>query len=252
MADTPKVFAAVDTPDVEAAKRLAATLHGAGCGIKLGLEFYSANGGAGVTAVMGAASGDDNRRESRPALFLDLKFHDIPNTVAGAIRAVVPLRPTIVNVHAAGGPAMMRAAVAAASEAAEKHGVPRPRVIAVTVLTSMDDDDLSAVGQATPAEAQVVRLAKLAQSCGMDGVVCSACEIAPIRAACGPEFALVVPGIRPAGSAQGDQKRVMTPRDAMGAGATSLVVGRPITTADDPAAAARAIVAEAEMPSVCG
>ena len=233
----PNVFAAIDTPDLEAAKRLAATLQDAGCGIKLGLEFFSAHGGAGVAAVMAAASG--------APLFLDLKFHDIPNTVAGAIRAVVPLRPAIVNVHAAGGPAMMRAAVAAASEAAATHGVARPRVLAVTVLTSMDDADLSAVGQTPPAESQVVRLAQLSQSCGMDGVVCSAREIGPIRAACGGEFALVVPGIRPAGSAQGDQKRVMTPADAMAAGATSLVVGRPITTADDPLAAARAIVAEA-------
>ena len=140
---------------------------------------------------------------------------------------------------------MMKAAAAAAAEEAKRAGVPKPTMLAVTVLTSMDDSDLSAVGQTPPAREQVVRLAKLAQECGMDGVVCSAEEISAIRQACGKEFVLVVPGIRPAGSAQGDQKRVMTPSEAMAAGATSLVVGRPITTADNPAQAAQAIVAEA-------
>lgn len=233
----PAVFAAVDTPDLAAAEALAARLVLPGLGIKLGLEFFCAHGGAGVRRVAQAAPGAD--------IFLDLKFHDIPNTVAGAVRAVVPLKPRIINVHAAGGPAMMRAAVAAAAEAAEKHGVPRPIVLAVTVLTSLDDADLTAVGQVGPAEAQVVRLAQLAQQCGMDGVVCSSHEIGAIRAACGAGFVLVVPGIRPAGSATGDQKRVMTPADAMGAGASSLVVGRPITQSDDPRKAAQDIVGEA-------
>ncbi len=178
-------------------------------------------------------------------IFLDLKFHDIPNTVAGAIRAVVPLAPAVVNVHASGGPTMMRAAAAAATEAAAKAGVARPAVLAVTVLTSMDESDLSAVGQTGAPEEQVVRLAKLAQECGMDGVVCSAREIAPIRAACGADFLLVVPGIRPAGSQQGDQKRVLTPAEAVKAGASSLVVGRPITQAAEPRQAAAAILEEA-------
>ena len=240
-APLPRVFAAVDTPDVEAAKRLAAQIALPDLGIKLGLEFFGANGAAGVRAVSSATSAP---------IFLDLKFHDIPNTVAGVVRTVVPLRPSIINVHAGGGPAMMRAAADAAAEAAAKLGVPRPRVLAVTVLTSLDESDLEAVGQCTPVAEQVVRLAALAQQCGMDGVVCSAREIAPIRERCGDDFLLVVPGIRPAGGELGDQKRIMTPAEAMSAGATSLVVGRPITKAEDPADAARAIVEEAAATRV--
>ena len=233
-----RLFVAIDTPDLDAAVAMTDGLKGAaGLGIKLGLEFFGAHGPAGVKAV--------TERVGAGTIFLDLKFHDIPNTVAGAIRAVVPLAPAVVNVHASGGPTMMRAAAAAATEAATKAGVARPAVLAVTVLTSMDESDLSAVGQTGAPEEQVVRLAKLAQECGMDGVVCSSHEIGAIRAACGPSFVLVVPGIRPAGGAVGDQKRVMTPADAMRAGASSLVVGRPITQADDPARAAQEIVGEA-------
>ena len=236
--ELPAVFVAVDTPDLSKAKATAAALNLPGIGIKLGLEFFAAHGADGVRAVMEAAG-------ESALLFLDLKFHDIPNTVAGAIRATTGLCPVLLNVHAGGGPAMMRAAAKAAADEAERLGVPKPKMLAVTVLTSMDDSDLTAVGQKPPAREQVVRLAKLSQQCGMDGVVCSAEEIAAIRAACGPTFALVVPGIRPAGAAQGDQKRVMTPAEAMKAGATSLVVGRPITTAAVPSEAAAAIVAEA-------
>ena len=167
---------------------------------------------------------------------------DIPNTVAGAVRAATKLRPMILNVHAGGGPAMMRAALEAAQDESNRLDIARPQVIAVTVLTSMDDDDLEAVGLREPAAEQVVRLARLAQACGLDGVVCSPREIVAIRAACGPDFTLVVPGIRPAGAAVGDQKRVMTPRDAIDAGADWLVIGRPITGAPDPAAAAQAIL----------
>ena len=234
----PPVFVAIDTPVLSKACASVASLNLPGLGIKLGLEFFAAHGAAGVRAVMDAA-GDS------ASLFLDLKFHDIPNTVAGAIRATTGLCPMLLNVHAGGGPTMMQAAVKAATEEAQRLGVPKPKLLAVTVLTSMDDSDLTAVGQRPPAREQVVRLAKLAQECGMDGVVCSAEEIGAIRAACGGSFLLVVPGIRPAGSAQGDQKRVMTPAEAMRAGATSLVVGRPITTAPVPAEAAAAIVAEA-------
>lgn len=223
----PQLFVAVDTPELAAAERLASALNDiCTTGIKLGLEFYAAHGPAGVRSVMAQAPGAQ--------LFLDLKFHDIPNTVAGAVRAVVPLGATVINVHAGGGPTMMKAAVAAAAEAASVHGVPRPCVLAVTVLTSLDDDDLSAVGQSPPVHSHVVRLARLAQQCGMDGVVCSAKEIQSLRDACGKDFALIVPGIRPAGSVIGDQKRVMQPSQAIAAGATSLVVGRPITGADDP------------------
>mmetsp|Transcript_34182 Transcript_34182/g.113151 ORF Transcript_34182/g.113151 Transcript_34182/m.113151 type:complete len:243 (-) Transcript_34182:269-997(-) len=231
------VFVAVDTPDLEAATSMVGSLQMPGLGVKLGLEFFCAHGAAGVRSVVEAAG-------SAP-LFLDLKFHDIPNTVAGAVRATVGLGAALLNVHAGGGPEMMRAAAAAAAEEAERLGVPRPAMLAVTVLTSLDDADLVAVGQAPPVREQVVRLAKLAKECGMDGVVCSAAEISAIREACGPTFQLVVPGIRPAGAAVGDQKRVMTPAQAMAAGATSLVVGRPITRADEPRAAAEAVVAEA-------
>eukprot|EP00967_Tisochrysis_lutea_P154323 scaffold306287_cov29-Tisochrysis_lutea.AAC.1 len=234
----PPVFVAVDTPDLETANKLAQSLQIPGLGIKLGLEFFCANGAAGIKSVLQASGG--------APLFLDLKFHDIPNTVAGAVRATIGVGAAVINVHASGGPMMMKAAAAAAEEEAHRLNVPRPCLLAVTVLTSMDDSDLSAVGQAPPARDQVVRLAKLAQECGMDGVVCSAEEISAIRAACGPAFVLVVPGIRPAGAAIGDQKRVMTPAQAMGAGATSLVVGRPITQAEVPKDAAASIVAEAK------
>jgi len=203
-------------------------------GIKLGLEFFNAHGPSGVADVAGG----------RGDLFLDLKYHDIPNTVAGAVRAATALRPMILNVHAGGGRAMMRAALEAAQGESARLGIPRPKVIAVTVLTSMDESDLDDVGQQGPAADQVVRLARLTRDCGLDGVVCSPREITAIRDACGPDFLLVVPGIRPAGSAAGDQKRVMTPRQAIDAGADWLVIGRPITGAPDPAAVAAEIAGE--------
>ncbi|KAL1503578.1 hypothetical protein AB1Y20_012056 [Prymnesium parvum] len=226
------LFVAVDTPLLSAASQLAATLHHPPLGLKLGLEFFSASGADGVRAVRASAP-------SSP-LFLDLKLHDIPNTVAGAVRALLPLGAAYLTVHAAGGHAMMQAAVRAAAEAGEG----RPRVLAVTVLTSLDEEDLQAVGVRATAEEQVVRLAKLAKAAGVDGVVCSAKEIQPIREALGPEFILMVPGIRPADSEAGDQKRVVTPKVAMEAGASCLVVGRPITQSDDPLKAALAILNE--------
>jgi len=226
-----RLFVALDTPDVARATALARALAPVGCGIKLGLEFFSAQGPGGVRAVVDAS----------PAapLFLDLKFHDIPNTVASAVRSALPLKPFVLNVHAGGGSAMMTAAAEAARDAA-----PRPLVIAVTVLTSLDEGDLRSVGQNGPAADQVVRLARLARESHLDGVVCSALEAASLRAALGPGFALIVPGIRPAGSTVGDQKRVMGPKQAIEAGADFLVVGRPITEAGDPVVAARAIVAD--------
>jgi orotidine-5'-phosphate decarboxylase len=228
------VLVAIDTPELDRAKTLAQSLAGAVGGIKLGLEFFNAHGPSGVAEVAG----------NRGDLFLDLKYHDIPNTVAGAVRAAMKLRPMILNVHAGGGAAMMRAALDAAEGESVRLGVARPRMIAVTVLTSMDDGDLEAVGQQGPATDQVVRLARLTQNCGLDGVVCSPREIEAIRGACGADFTLVVPGIRPAGAAVGDQKRVMTPRQAIDAGADWLVIGRPITGAPNPVAAAREIVRE--------
>jgi orotidine-5'-phosphate decarboxylase len=236
MTDTPglpenPVFVALDTPDLDQALAWASALRGHVGGVKTGLEFFSANGADGVKAIV----------DRGLPVFLDLKFHDIPNTVAGAVRAVAGLGAAVVNVHASGGPAMLDAAREAADTAG---GTTRPLVIAVTVLTSMDDSDLAAVGQTPPAVEQVVRLARLSQEHGLDGVVCSPAEIEPIRAACGDGFKLIVPGIRPDWAASGDQKRITTPRQARDRGANMLVIGRPITGADDPAAAAARIAEE--------
>jgi orotidine-5'-phosphate decarboxylase len=220
------VFVAIDTNDLEYARALAVRLKSHVGGVKLGLEFFSANGPDGVRVFSDLGL----------PIFLDLKFHDIPNTVAGAVRAAAGLGVDILNVHAAGGPGMLKAAVDAS-----RSVNPKTKVIAVTVLTSLADSDLEAVGQRGPAAEQVTRLARLTQDCGLDGVVCSAHEIAALRAALGPDFLLVVPGIRPKGADLGDQQRVMGPKEASDAGASILVIGRPITAAPDPAEAARAI-----------
>jgi orotidine-5'-phosphate decarboxylase len=234
-----RIFVGLDTADVDKAARIARQLVGAVGGVKIGKELFTAQGPDGVRLAAGGAP-----------LFLDLKFHDIPNTVAGAVRAAVHLRPRILNVHASGGRAMMVAAAEAARETAEDLGIERPKVIGVTVLTSLDAADLAEVGQLGPPEAQVERLARLAQDSGLDGVVCSAREIVLLRKACGPDFLLVVPGIRPSWSAAGDQKRIMTPEDAIAAGADYIVIGRPITAADDPLAAARRIAADLDAAGV--
>ena len=228
-----RVFVALDTTDLSRAAALAHQLAGTVGGVKLGNEFFTAQGPDGVRAVAGGER-----------LFLDLKFHDIPNTVAGAVRAAAHLRPSLLTIHASGGRAMLEAAAQAAREAAEDLDVARPLIIGVTVLTSLDDGDLAAVGQQGPADDQVMRLAALAQASGCDGVVCSPREIEALRTSSGPEFKLVVPGIRPAWAAAGDQKRVMTPAEALQAGADVLVIGRPITAAADPLAAARRIAEE--------
>ena len=225
-----RTFCAIDTADLDHAQKLARALVGSGAGVKLGKEFFAANGPDGVRRVIAAA-------EDAP-LFLDLKFHDIPNTVAGAVRAATKLNPLLLNVHATGGPEMMRAAAEAAAQAG---GAARPLVIAVTVLTSLDDDDLAAVGLAGPTSERALALALLAKQCGLDGVVCAPQEAARIRDACGDEFLRVTPGVRPVGAEAGDQKRVMTPGRAIAAGASYLVVGRPIAGAADPGEAARAI-----------
>lgn len=220
------VFLAVDTADPARAHALVGAARPHVGGVKLGLEWYGANG-PGPTRQLMAAAG--------LPLFLDLKLHDIPNTVAAAVRAVAPLGPALLTVHAGGGRAMLEAARAAAPATT--------RVVAVTVLTSLDDTDLAAAGVAGGAAVQAVRLADLARAAGLDGVVCSPYEVAALRARW-PEALLVVPGVRPAGAAAADQKRVMAPAEAMAAGASVLVVGRPITGAADPAAAAAAIAAE--------
>jgi orotidine-5'-phosphate decarboxylase len=221
------IFVAIDTPDLDRALALARAVGPHVGGLKIGLEFITAQGPDGIRAI--AALG-------KP-VFADTKFHDIPNTVAGAAREIAKLGAAMFNIHASGGEAMMRAAKEAASSIN-----PEMKLIAVTVLTSIDDGVLETIGQREPAQDQVVRLAKLAQKSGLDGVVCSAHEIAALRKACGRDFLLVVPGIRPAGSDIADQRRVMTPAEAARAGADILVIGRPITGAPDPARAARDIV----------
>lgn len=227
------IFCAIDTPDMARAENLAQQLSGAVGGLKIGMEFFYAHGAQGYKTL---AAFDQ-------PIFLDLKLHDIPNTVASAIHALAPLQPALLNVHAAGGAAMMRAAANAATQAEDK-GLTAPLMLAVTVLTSLSESDLHAIGVSGSPREQVVRLAALARDNGMDGVVCSAHEIDALRAEMGPDFKLIVPGIRPAGSATHDQKRVMTPQDAQAAGADILVIGRAITEADDPQAAARAICDE--------
>jgi orotidine-5'-phosphate decarboxylase len=220
------VFVALDTTDLNLARDLARRLKPYVGGLKLGLEFFTAHGPEGVKAFTGMGV----------PVFLDLKFHDIPNTVAGAVRAAAGLGVDILNVHAAGGEVMLKAAREAA------HSVnPNAKVIAVTVLTSLSEADLGAVGQRGPAQDQVLRLATLTRDCGLAGVVCSAHEIALLRQTMGPDFLLVVPGIRPKGAAVGDQQRVMGPKEARDLGASILVIGRPITGAQDPAMAAREI-----------
>jgi orotidine-5'-phosphate decarboxylase len=225
----PRVFVAIDRADPAHAAADLATLGADGFALKLGLEFFVANGPAGVRAVAG----------TRP-LFLDLKLHDIPNTVAGGVRAAQACAPVFLTIHGSGGPAMVKAARKAADEAGGK----RLQLLAITVLTSLDDRDLDAVGQHGSASDQALRLALLARDAGADGVVCSAHEIARLRTACGPDFKLVVPGIRPDWADAGDQKRVMTPREAVSLGADHLVIGRPITQAPDPKAALARILAE--------
>ena len=220
------IYVALDTTDPDYARQLAERVRPHVGGLKLGLEFFSAHGPDGVRPFV----------DMGLPVFLDLKYHDIPNTVAGAVRAAANLGVSILNVHAQGGAAMMRAALDAA-----KNVAPTTRVIAVTMLTSLSDEDFPALGLKPPVADQVVRLASLAQQCGLDGVVCSAHEISRLRKELGPDFLLVVPGIRPAGSAQGDQRRVMGPAEARDAGASLLVIGRPISRAADPAQAARDI-----------
>jgi orotidine-5'-phosphate decarboxylase len=217
------IYVAVDTGDLGRAETLARTLGNSVGGLKLGMEFFMAQGPEGVRR-MGAFG---------LPIFLDLKLHDIPNTVAGAMRSLSSLDLAITNVHAAGGAAMMRAARDAMR--------PETKVIAVTVLTSIDEADLESIGVMTDSAAQVARLAELTKNSGLDGIVCSGHEVSA-RHSGWPEGQFIVPGLRPGGKAEGDQKRVKTPRDALDAGATVLVIGRPITGASDPAAAAREIL----------
>jgi orotidine-5'-phosphate decarboxylase len=217
------IFVALDTPDLDRAEQITRAVRGNVGGVKLGLEFFSAQGPAGVRRISDIGL----------PIFLDLKLHDIPNTVGKAIQALGPLQPAILTVHAAGGRAMMAAAKAAAP--------PSTKVIAVTVLTSLDESDLEAIGIQGSPEGQVARLAKLARESGIDGIVCSGEEVRSAKSAWTDGF-FVVPGIRSAGADIADQKRVVTPAQALSDGASVLVIGRPITGAADPAAAIAEIV----------
>jgi orotidine-5'-phosphate decarboxylase len=224
---------ALDFPDERQAMDLVDHLGDTCQWYKVGMELYYAAGNRTVQQL----------RDRGFDVFLDLKLHDIPNTVAGAVRSATQAGASLLTIHASGGSAMMTAA----AEAATAPG--SPRLLAVTVLTSMDGNELAGIGiSASPAE-QVLRLARLAQASGINGMVCSPEEVGILRKETGPDSLLVVPGIRPAGSAVGDQKRVATPTKAITDGASLLVVGRPITCATDPAAAARAVLQEIELAS---
>ncbi len=224
-----RLIVALDVPTAAQAREMARQLGGICRWVKVGLELYLVAGAAIVEEL--ASQGF--------SVFLDLKFHDIPNTVAGAVRSASSMGASLLTVHAAGGPAMLAAAAEAAAAQANS-----PRLLAVTVLTSMDAAQLAAIGvDASPAD-QVLRLARMARNSGIDGLVCSAEEIRVLRQELGPAMQLVIPGIRPVGSEVGDQKRISTPADAIRAGANALVVGRPITKASNPAQAAEAILKE--------
>ena len=218
-----RVIVALDTSDLHHARALAQALRGSVGLVKCGLELFAGVGPGAVTELGRDAS-----------VFLDLKLHDIPNTVAGAVRALRPLGAAMLTLHAAGGAAM----IAAGREAAGEGG---PMLLAVTILTSLDAAALAETGVPDAPRAQVLRLARLALSAGADGLICSPEEVAPLRDALGAAPILVVPGIRPAGAAVCDQRRTATPAEAVAAGADWIVVGRPITGAADPAAAARAL-----------
>ncbi|HEX8421568.1 orotidine-5'-phosphate decarboxylase [uncultured Sphingomonas sp.] len=217
-----RIYVAIDTPDLARARAIVERVRHHVGGIKLGLEFFAAHGQPGIREMA----------ELGLPVFLDLKLHDIPNTVAKAVMALAPLEPAILTVHASGGRAMLEDAKAAAPA--------HTKVVAVTMLTSLDADDLASTGVVGSAHDQVVRLTDLARVAGLDGIVCSGAEVAAAKAAW-PKGFFVVPGVRPADGPVGDQKRVVTPRAAIDAGASILVVGRPITQAEDPDAAARAI-----------
>ena len=218
------IFVAIDTPSMERALSLAEQVRGNAGGVKLGLEFFSANGPQGVASIADLGL----------PVFLDVKLHDIPNTVAKAVEALAPLKPAVLTIHAAGGQAMLEAAKAAAA--------PETKVVAVTVLTSLDGEDLRSIGVSAEPREQVARLAALARAAGLDGIVCSGAEVAAAKAAW-PDGFFVVPGVRPPGGDVSDQKRVVTPRQALDDGASILVIGRPITGAGDPAAALSDIAA---------
>ena len=223
-----RIYCAIDTPDLKEAIKLARELKGSVGGIKLGKEFFTANGPTGVSEIL----------ELEHRVFLDLKFHDIPNTVAGAIKAAKGLKCHMLTIHASGGIEMIKSAVKARGKSKT------PIILAVTVLTSLVSDDLARLGQNSHVEEQVLKLGKLAYESGVDGLVASPKEVVSLRSTLGPDCMLVVPGIRPTWSSTDDQKRIMTPKNAIRSGADILVIGRPITRANDPKTAAKRISEE--------
>lgn len=229
-----RLIVALDFPTGEQAKALVRDLGPAVRFYKVGMELYYAAGNEIIKFL------NDQGKQ----VFLDLKLQDIPNTVAGALKVLTALGVDIINVHAVGGPKMLQTARAAVTEQAAALKIQAPKLIAVTILTSMDAAQFAALNYKNTIPEQVVALARLARECGLDGVVASPLEAAAIRQACGPDFLIVTPGVRPAGAAQGDQSRVATPAGAIKNGASHIVVGRPITQAADKKAAAAAIVAE--------
>ena len=234
-----RLIAALDVPTRDDAERLVERLGTSVSYYKVGMELFYALGGDIVTWLKG--------REKK--VFLDLKLHDIPNTVGNGLCSLLRLRPDILNVHTAGGLRMMQTAREALHRAADEMGVPCPRLIGVTVLTSMDAQDWTGLGHTGTIADAVLRRAKLAQEAGLDGVVASPAETAEIRRVCGDDFLIVTPGIRPAGASHDDQRRVMTPAGAIRAGASQIVVGRAIYAAENPRAAAEEILREMEAVS---
>jgi orotidine-5'-phosphate decarboxylase len=227
MLHEPRIFCAIDTDNLDKALLLVRQIAPITGGIKLGLEFFNTHGPQGIDKIIHEAP--------EAALFIDLKFHDIPNTVAGAVRTLSKrFRPAYINVHASGGLDMMKAARDACD--------PDVKLLAVTVLTSLDERSLATIGYQEGLSDRVSQMALLAKEAGASGVVCSSHEIQTLRHSCGRDFVLMVPGIRPLDTDRNDQKRVMTPQHAIELGATHLVIGRPITKADDPAAAAKALL----------
>lgn len=238
MADD-RLIVALDVSTMDAMKSIVSSLGDSVSFYKVGMELFYAEGDQTVRYL----------QEHGKHVFLDLKLHDIPNTVAHGVSSLTRLGANLITIHGQGGPIMMKAAAEAARESAEKLGIERPKLLAITVLTSFDDESWTSIGGQLPIADQVIRLAKLAKESGMDGVVCSALEAKMIREACGPDFLIVTPGIRPSFADTNDQKRIATPSSALQDGASRLVIGRPITQAEHPQEAVRLIIEEMESVS---
>lgn len=238
MADD-RLIVALDVSTMDAMKSIVSSLGDSVSFYKVGMELFYAEGDQTVRYL----------QEHGKHVFLDLKLHDIPNTVAHGVSSLTRLGANLITIHGQGGPIMMKAATKAARESAEKLGIERPKLLAITVLTSFDDESWTSIGGQLPIADQVIRLAKLAKESGMDGVVCSALEAKMIREACGPDFLIVTPGIRPSFATTNDQKRIATPSSALQDGASRLVIGRPITQAEHPQEAVRLIIEEMESVS---